>query len=131
MANNLQLVKQYFDACAKKDGNALQSLVHPDYSLKDPIFQLSGQKDLIKMIEECPFECSLENMSFISEGDKVAATFENVSADSPFDRLRMCSVMTIENGKIKSEEMFYDSAKIPQEMKDSMKNFMPGKKKAA
>src|SRR5688572_9832073 len=116
MTKNTEVIKRLFDACNKLDFETARTLVHDDYSLKDPMMELHGGDELIAMMKSCPGRA--ENITFISEGDKVVSLFDGVMEGQP--RMRMCSVTTIEDGKVKSEEMFYDTAKVPQEMKDMM-----------
>jgi ketosteroid isomerase-like protein len=117
MTGNVDVVKKVFDACQKKDYEALRGLVHPDYTLKDPMMELHSADELIEMLKNCPGG-GAENVTFVSEGDKVVSLFDGTMEGQP--KMRMCSVVTIVDGKVKSEEMFYDTAKVPQEMKDMM-----------
>lgn len=55
----------------------------------------------------------------VAEGDRVACSFG--MANDKGENMRMCSFMTFKDGKLVSEEMFYDTAKIPQAMKDQIK----------
>lgn len=123
MTGNVDIVKKVFEACHKKDYEALRGLVHTDYSLKDPMMELHGADELIEMMKNCPGG-GAENVTFVSEGDKVVSLFDGVMEGQP--KMRMCSVVTIVDGKVKSEEMFYDTAKISQQMKDMMQKGMSG-----
>lgn len=115
MTGNVDIVKKVSEACQKKDYEALRALVHTDYSLKDPLMELHSSDELIEMLKNCPGG-GAENVTFVSEGDKVVSIFDGVMEGQP--KMRMCSVVTIVDGKVKSEEMFYDTSKISQEMKD-------------
>ncbi len=126
MADNAQVVRQLMDACMNKDFDTVRKLVHPQYTLKDPMMQLNGPEELIAMMRNCPGDGKMEDLTVIADGDRVASTFTTtMPGGAP---MRMCSVVRLENGKVRSEEMFYDSAKIPQEMKDAANQ---GGKKAA
>lgn len=130
MPDNLEIVKNLYNACIIKDFETVKSLLDPNYTLKDPMMQLNSAQELIDMMANCPGG-KMENIQFIAQGDKVVGTFD-MSTDDDATPLRMCSIVTLENGKIKSEEMFYDTAKIPQDMKDSVKKNAPsGSQKAA
>ena len=117
MNANSEIVKKLFDACSKKDFETVRSLTHPGYSLKDPLMELHGADELIEMLKSCPGG-SVENLTLITEGDKVVSVFDGLTEGQP--KMRMCSVITLADGKVKSEEMFYDTAKIPQDMKNMM-----------
>jgi ketosteroid isomerase-like protein len=131
MPNNVDIAKQLFDACMSKDFEKVRSLLHPQYTLKDPMFELKGPDALIEMISNCPFDNKIENMQIIDGGDTVVSTFDCIAEKPVKSTMRMCDILKIEGGKVRSEEMFYDSAKIPQEVRDMMKQSMPGSKKAA
>lgn len=114
---NVNLVKKLFDACNKKEYERIRELVHPDYHLRDPMMTLNSADELIEMIKNCP-SGGAENPEFVSDGDKVVTVFDGVMEGQP--KMRMCSVIKVAGGKVREEEMFYDTSKIPQEMKDMM-----------
>jgi ketosteroid isomerase-like protein len=128
MTGNTAIVKRLFDACMAKDFDTVRELVDSGYTLKDPMMEVHGVDELVKMIESCPSDGKIENLKIYADGDTVISTFDGTGPD-PKASMRMCSIVKIENGKIKSEEMFYDTAKIPPEMKEQMKAGAP--KKAA
>jgi ketosteroid isomerase-like protein len=117
MNENSEIVKKMFDACNKKDFETVRALVHDDYTLKDPMMELHSADEMIEMMKSMPPGMA-ENITMIAEGDKVVSLFDGTMEAQP--KMRMCSVITMEGGKVKSEEMFYDTAKVPQEMKDMM-----------
>jgi ketosteroid isomerase-like protein len=127
---NIEIVKSLFDACAKKDFDTVRLLVHPDYTLKDPMMEIRGVEGLIKMMETCPAG-RVENADFMASDDKVVSVFDAVTTEPVNSRLRMCSIITMENGRARAEEMLYDTAKVPKEIKELMEKSAPGKKKAA
>ncbi len=131
MARNVEIVKELYDACMSKDFEKAKTLLHPKYTLKDPMMEIKSAQEFIEMMKNCPMACHLENVNFISEGNKVVGTFDSVATEPVSSRMRMCSIITIEGDKVLSEEMFYDTAKIPKEVMDSMKKSMPVKQKAA
>lgn len=115
MSSNVEIVKKLFDACSRKDFVSVRSLVHPNYALKDPMMELHSADELIEMLQTCPSGAA-ENMIFIADGNKVVTLFDAAMDDG--QKIRMCSIMTVEDGKVTSEEMLYDTAQIPQEIKD-------------
>ncbi len=130
MQKNAEIVKKLYDACMNKDFNTVKSLLHPNYRLKDPMMELNSAQELIDMLKLCPAG-RMENVDFVAEGDKVVGTFDAITTEPVSSRMRMCSVITMEGGKVRSEEMFYDTAKIPQELIELMQKTMPDKTKAA
>lgn len=119
MANNTQIAKEIFEACMNKDVAKMRTLFDPNYKLQDPMMKISNLDDMIAMVENCPGDGKMEDLEMISQDDKVVATFTNKFSGNT---MRMCSVMTFKNGKLAAEEMFYDTSKIPQDMKDQMAN---------
>jgi ketosteroid isomerase-like protein len=118
--DNKALAQQIFDACMAKDEAKIRELVAQDYKLKDPMMTVEGVDGLIEMIRNCPNDGGrMQNIDLIAEGDRVACSFE--MANDKGESMRMCSFMTFKNGKLASEEMFYDTAQIPQEYRDQMK----------
>ncbi|MCF8496251.1 MAG: nuclear transport factor 2 family protein [Alphaproteobacteria bacterium] len=130
MPNNVEIVKRLYDACMNKDFDTAKALLHSNYTLKDPMMEINSAQELLDMLKDCP-SGRMENVDFISEGNKVVGVFDAIAMEPVPSRMRMCSIITIEDGKVRAEEMFYDTAKIPQEVKDLMQKNMPGKKKAA
>lgn len=129
MPTNTEIVKKLYDACLKKDYDTIKAVVDPNYHLKDPMMELDGVNNLIEMIKGCP-DGKMENIVFVAEGDKVVGLFDGMPGDPKFPPMRMCSVITMKNGKVIAEEMFYDTAKIPADAIEDMKN-KHGNKKVA
>jgi ketosteroid isomerase-like protein len=68
-------------------------------------------------MKDCPFDVSIHNVQMLEDGNKVVQTLDCVmTAPIPF-RFRMCDILTIEDGKVRSEETFYDTAQFPPEVK--------------
>lgn len=131
MASNVDIVKRLNQAAESKDFETVKALLHPKYTLKDPVMSFQSPQEFLQFMKDCPFTCRMENVSFIAEGDKVAQTLDAVMTSPVSFRFRMCDVLTFEDGKVRSEEVFYDPAQIPQEAKDIAEKSMKGKSKAA
>lgn len=130
MNDNIEIVKRMNKACETKDFKAVEALLHPKYTLKDPMMECKSPQEFLQFMKDCPATCHLENVSFVAEGNKVVETLDAVmTAPVPF-RFRMCDILTIEDGKIRSEEVFYDTAKIPEEAKEMGQSAMNARKKA-
>jgi ketosteroid isomerase-like protein len=127
MSSNTEIVKKLYNACKQKDFDTARKLLHPNYSLKDPIMEINSADEFIEMMRECPGG-DFEDLKFVSEGDKVVGIFTGIMNEPVPSRIRMCSVATLENGKVRSEEMFYDTAQMPEEMLDMMKKNIAGQK---
>ena len=120
--SNIQAAKDLVAACMAKDFDTVRSLIDANYTLKDPMISLKGADELITMIEACPFECTMENTQYMDAGDQVILTADNVVSGPEKFTWRMCDIMTFKNGKVVSEEMFYDTKQFP----DSILNATPG-----
>jgi len=131
MTNNIDIVKRMNKAAETKDVEAIKSLLHPQYRMKDPMMEINGAQEFLEFMKDCPFTCRIENASFVAEGNKVVQTLDAVMTSPVSYRLRMCSIVTIEDGKFRSEEVFYDTAQIPKEAKEIGEKLMKNKKKAA
>ncbi|MEZ0262794.1 MAG: nuclear transport factor 2 family protein [Alphaproteobacteria bacterium] len=123
MGENIEIAEKVFEACQKKDFDALKELVDEDYTLTDPMMELHGVDELIEMIKACPGGGGFENMTRIADGETVVSLFDGtMPGQKP---MRMCSVMTIKDGKLIAEEMIYDTAQVPQKMKDAIAKGKP------
>lgn len=123
MSKNLDVVKRCNEAALKKDFDTIKQVLHPNYTLKGPMMSINSADEFIAFMKDCPGECTFENVQFIEAGDKIVQTFDMVMTAPTPSRARVCSVMTLENGKIRSEEMFYDTKDMPQDSATSK----PGK----
>lgn len=122
MPSNLEIVKRLVAACEAKDMQAVRALVAENYTLKDPMMSLTGPDALIEMLESCPFDGSITHAEYLEAGDRVVMMADCTMTKPERFTWRMCDVLTVKNGKVVSEEMFYDSAQLP----DAVKNAAPG-----
>ena len=120
MANPNEIVNDYNAAFAKKDLSKVRSLLHDKFTFKGPLMQLKSPDEFMGMMQQCGFECRLENLQMVSEGERVVQIFDWICT-APFQaNLRMSECLTIKDGKIFASELFYDSAKFPKEAMESM-----------
>lgn len=131
MSNHIDIVKRMNKACEAKDFETVKALLHPKYTLKDPMMEFKSPEEFLESMKSCPFTCRLENVSFVAEGNKVVQTLDAVMTAPLSFRFRMCDILTIEDGKIRSEEVFYDTAQIPKEAMEMAQKSMKDKNKAA
>ncbi len=118
MSKNVEIVKKLVAACEAKDMKTVRSLVSDDYTLRDPMMSLNGPDELVQMLESCPFDGTMKEVHYLDAGDTVVMTAECIMTKPERFSWRMCDVLTLENGKVRAEEMFYDTAQFP----DSLKN---------
>ncbi len=131
MTANVELVKRLNKAAESRDIEAVRSLLHPNYSLKDPMMELNSAEEFLQFMKDCPFTCHLENVKFLEDGDKVVQTLDAVMDAPVAFRFRMCDIVSIEDGRVRSEEVFYDTARMPKEAKDIAEKGLRSLKKAA
>jgi ketosteroid isomerase-like protein len=131
MTANIELVQRLNDACTEKDFDTARALLHPNYTLDDPFVKCSNPDEFIEFMQNCPFDGKMENVQFIEDGDKVVQLFDCVVKSPVAYRIHMCDVLTLEDGKIRSEEMFYDTAKMPKEALELSRDLKGAKDKAA
>jgi len=121
MSANIDLVKKLNNACESKDFEKAKSLLHPEYTLKDPQMRLKGPQEFVEFMQNCPMDGSMKNASFIEAGDKVVQTLDCVMTKPTSFTFRMCDIVTIKDGKIFSEETFYDTGSFPKEVLEASK----------
>lgn len=118
MSQNIEIAKRLNQACETKDLETARSLLHENYTLRDPQIQLNSREEFINAMQSCPFECSIQDVKFVEEGDTVVQLLDMYFTAPIAYRMRMCSVLKFEDGKVRSEEMIYDTAQIPKEAKE-------------
>ncbi len=114
MADLLDIVKRANEAFESKDFATIRSLLHSDYRCVGPEMEAHSLDEMLKLMENCPFDCHFENAEYLVSGNKVVQTGDMVATSPVSYRNRMCDVITVEDGKIRSEELFYDTAKVPK-----------------
>ena len=121
MTQAIEIVKRLNRAFETKDQATFASLLHPNYKFRGSLMQLNSPKEAVEFLAQCPFKSKSQNVRFYEAGDTVTQTFDWV-VEEPFKgTIRMCDVITLKDGKVISEELFYDSAKFPKEVLEGMK----------
>ncbi len=120
MTDTIELVKSYNDAFQSKDIDTARNLIHPAFTFKGPMMEMDSPDEYFALMSKCPVACSHQNVNFVASGDKVVTTFDWVVTSPVEANLRMCEVLTIKDNKILKSELFYDTAKFPQEIVDIM-----------
>lgn len=115
--SNIETVKRMNAACRDKDFDTAASLLHPDYTFKDPAMSFYNPKDFLEFMKSCPMDGDFKNVEMVESGDKVIQTLDCVMTKPLSFEFRMCDILTLKDGKIIAEEAFYDTAQIPEEAK--------------
>jgi len=121
MSQEIEVVKKLHRAFETKDAAAFRALLHEKYTFRGPMMEINGPEEAEQMLAHCPAKGKNENLQFYVAGDHVIQTFDWVIGEPVPSTIRMCSVITLRDGKVFAEELFYDSARFPQEILESMK----------
>lgn len=118
--NNIEIVNKLDKAFREKDEATYADLLHPEYTFEGPMMRLNSKEEAVTFMKTCPFSFHNENSQYIVEGGKVIRLFDWV-VTAPFEgRFRMAEYLFIENGKVRSTELFYDTAPFPKEAMQQM-----------
>jgi ketosteroid isomerase-like protein len=115
MTSNIEITKKLNEACMARDFATARSLLHTNYTLKDPQFVANSADEFIAFMQNCNSDARLENLSMVADGEIVVQVFDCVASNPVAYRVRMCAVLTFKDGKVLKEEMFYDTAAFPPE----------------
>ncbi len=121
MPDAIDIVKRLANAFETKDQAAFRSLLHPKYTFKGPLMALQSRDEAVEFLANCPFKAKSENVQLFVAGNTVTQLFDWVVKEPFQGRIRMCDVITLKDGQVFSEELFYDSAKFPKEVLESLK----------
>jgi len=117
MQSTLESAKIIYAAFDSKDLKALPGLIHPDYVGIMPGMTVKGIDAMIKCMEQCPFIYHCENISYLTEGDKVVRLWDMVTTAPVSFRMRMMELMQIKDGKMFYSEAVFDTNAFPAEAK--------------
>ncbi|MDP3920686.1 MAG: nuclear transport factor 2 family protein [Candidatus Omnitrophota bacterium] len=120
MSANIEIVKQIAKAFQSKDKEGFRSLLHDRYTFQGPVMQMSSPDEAAEYLSKCPMVATYQNALYTSADDKVVQVFDWVVSEPFQETFRMCSVVTIKDGKVFREELIYDSAKFPKEFLEQM-----------
>ncbi len=120
MMNHVEIVKKMNSIIESKDMNAYREILHPNYTFKGPMMTMNSRDEAVEFMSSCPFKFRHENCIFVSEGNTVVHMFDWVVEAPMQGRFRMAESVVIEGDKIRSVEMFFDTAIFPKEMMEEM-----------
>lgn len=121
MSNALELTKKAYKAWESKDAETLRTLLDKSYIAKMPGHADMSLDEALKMIEECPFECKSANETYIVDGNNIVRIWDMVATEPVEYRCRMAELTVVKDGKIAFNEAFFDTASIPKEAMEAMK----------
>jgi ketosteroid isomerase-like protein len=121
MSQATEIVKKMNLAFETKDQAAMRALLHPQYTFRGSLMSMNSPKEAVEFLGQCPFKGKSKNIQFYEAGDTVVQTFDWEVTEPFQSTIRMCDVIKLKDGKAISEELFYDSAKFPKEVLESLK----------
>ena len=80
------------------------------------LLRSDGKDAVLGFVEQASLTCTEEIVSLTSEEDRVVMVFDFVVTEPVQFRIRMCEVYTIEEGKIRSADLYFDTAEFPSEL---------------
>lgn len=114
MSQVLDIVHEYYQAIEVKDFEKVRSLIDDQYTFKGPFMQFNGADECIEQMKECSFEAQHEVVRTITDGKQVVLIFD-WTCSKPFQgTFRMCEYLQVENGRILSAELIFDTANFPK-----------------
>ena len=121
MSDAIEIVKKLNNAFETKDQAAFRSLLHPKYTFRGSLMALQSPEEAVQFLANCPFKAKSENVQFFVADNTVTQIFDWVVKEPFQGIIRMCDVIALKDGKVFSEELFYDSAKFPKEVLEGLK----------
>lgn len=116
MTDVKEIAKRAHTAWETKDEATMRTLVHDDYCFKGPMQEFKGPDAYIDCMMNFPFEGRNENVQIIAEGNKVVYASDWI-VTAPFSQtIPMVMVMEFKDGKLKNENLFFDTALFPAAM---------------
>ena len=117
----IDVVKQYFEAFSRKNISGTNKLLHDNYRFTGPCMEVHGKAQMEQVLKEFPFIAVDEDVEFTGNGNVVVRKL-NWHVKEPFDAvIPMCEWLVVEDGKIHSSNLYYDTGKFPEEFLKQMK----------
>ena len=109
-----EIVDNYYQAFENKDYEKARFLLRDNFKFKGPMMEFESADECIEQMKKCGFEAQHKTIRTITDGSQVVKIFE-WTVRQPFQgNFRMCECFQVENGKITSADLFYDTANFPK-----------------
>ena len=102
------VARAYLAALGAKDYDAVGALLHPDLEFRGAMITFDNAADFlagVRMLE--PINERVDIKSLIAEGGAVSAQYDLVTS-GPMGTSRMSEHYTVEDGKIRAIELYFD-----------------------
>jgi ketosteroid isomerase-like protein len=109
----IEIARNYYAAFDAHDFAKARALMADDFRFEGPMMSTSSPEELFQAMKafQCEFTNRLKHM--VESGNTVATLFDS-EFSKPFQAtIRMSEWLTIDNGKIKSAVLVYDTKKMP------------------
>lgn len=121
MTTKQAIVEALAQAWVTKDDIVFRKYMHVDVRMDGPMMAFESLDDLLDSMKDCPFESTCQNSDIIVQGDKVVHVFDWV-VTAPFQAtIPTVEVMAFEGDKVKKSRLFYDTAILPADFIEQMK----------
>ncbi|MCI0518438.1 MAG: nuclear transport factor 2 family protein [Woeseiaceae bacterium] len=109
----VEVVGIFYRAMANRDKAALRSVLADNFSFKGPMMTFDGPDSFVDAMMNPPFEASITNSQFITDGMRVAHTFVwNMTAPARAE-IPMCEVLTLRGSRVLHSILFFDTQQFP------------------
>jgi hypothetical protein len=111
--SNIETVKKYYGAFDRHDLQSVEAMLHEGFRFTGPLMQASGRQDFLDKMRT--FDCAFKTrpLHIVESGNTVGVLLE-CSFTKPFSAtIRMSEWFAVENGKIVSSDVVYDTRQMP------------------
>lgn len=106
---NRKVGQAYYEAMGARDLGAIEQYLHDNCTFDGPLAKLQGKEAILKSIEELfGFFQHLEVKASFGSEEQAMLAWE-LTCPEPIGSFAGASLLNIENGKIKSIKLYYDS----------------------
>jgi len=105
--------KLLLPAFGQQKWEELRGVLADNFTFRGSMASFDTPEDYIAAMKSFPFEGAPIESKFMVDGNRVAHAFVWQMTAPVRTEIPMCEVLEIENGKVQSAELFYDSAAMP------------------
>ena len=113
MNPSMTTVSNFYEAFGTQNWTKLRSLITDNFSFRGSMASFDNPDDFISAMSQLPFEGHPENSKFTADGSRVAHSFVWKMTSPTITDIHMCEVFEVEGDKVRSSELYYDSAAMP------------------
>lgn len=121
MTTKQDIAKELVEAWVTKNIEVIRKHLHADFHMKGPMMEINSMEECVASMDGCPFESTCQNSEMIEQGDNVVHVFDWV-VTAPFQAtIPTVEVMGFVGEKVKTSRLYYDTAILPAEFIEQMK----------